>query len=77
MPRQNLSAELPPAAAIAEGATTPDPGGSAAHGVRLYSTTLSRMVEWTGTFWKSVPLVTTGTTAPSNPRVGDVWIDTN
>lgn len=75
--RKNLTTELYVSGALAEGATGPDPGGSAAHGVRAYSTSLGRLMEWRGTFWASVPDITVGTTAPTSPRAGDLWVDTN
>jgi hypothetical protein len=63
-----------PSLAIAAGATTPNPG---LPGVWVWSTTLNLPVHWDGDSWKANTSVTVGTTAPSNPSVGDVWIDTN
>lgn len=59
--------------AVAEGATTPDPGGSG----WAWSSTLGAPVFWDGTRWRGVVPVSVGTTAPANPGVGHVWIDTN
>ena len=62
-------------AAIAEGATTPDPGAA---GCWAWSTTLSGIVFWDGARWrKATPGITVGTTAPANPAVGQLWVDTN
>ena len=77
MARKQLTPEVAFSQAIADLATTPDPGGAAAHGTCVYSTTTSRLMEWSGSYWRIVPSVTVGTTAPTSPRVGDVWIDTN
>lgn len=44
----------PPQLAIAEGATTPDPGGTAARGAIVWSTTLSAVVRWSGTAWNAM-----------------------
>lgn len=44
----------PPQLAISEGATTPNPGGTAACGVIAWSTTLSANVRWSGTAWNAV-----------------------
>lgn len=60
--------------AIAEGATTPDPGIT---GVLVYSSTTARLMEWSGTAWKTHTRTYVGTSAPSNPAVGDLWVDTN
>lgn len=40
-----------------------------------WSTTLSRVVQFNGTSWHALRAVHVGTTAPSNPQTGDVWID--
>jgi hypothetical protein len=62
-------------AAIAEGATTPNPGAA---GCWAWSTTLSGVVFWDGTRWrKATPGITVSTTAPANPATGQVWVDTN
>jgi hypothetical protein len=45
---KNLNFRAPPALAIAEGATTPDPG---IMGVSVWSTTLLKPVVWTGSLW--------------------------
>ena len=29
------------------------------------------------TSWQTIPKITVGTTAPSEPQVGEIWIDTN
>lgn len=62
-----------PALAVADGAATPDPGAPG----WAWSTTISRPVFWDGTRWRGVTAVSAGTTAPANPFVGQVWIDTN
>lgn len=61
-------------AAIAEGDSTPDPGGQA----WAWSTTLGTMVLWDGARWRSAGKgITVGTTAPPNPATGQLWLDTN
>lgn len=40
-----------PSGAIANGATSPDPGGTSARGVMMWSTSLSDLVIWNGTQW--------------------------
>lgn len=45
---RNLNFQAPPPLAIAEGATTPNPGIA---GVTVWSTTLSKPVYWTGSQW--------------------------
>lgn len=52
MPRKQLHFQAPPSAAIAEGATTPNPG---IVGAAAWSTTLNRMVWWTGSIWTASP----------------------
>lgn len=63
-----------PSIAVGHGATTPDPGAA---GVWAWSSTLSRPVLWDGANWAAHNSITAGTSAPGNPHVGDVWIDTN
>lgn len=70
----NLAFKAPLSLAISAGATTPNPG---VVGVTAWSTTLVRQVVWNGTSWNAAPSVTVGTTAPSSPLNGDIWIDTN
>ena len=48
MATKSLRYESLPSAAISEGATTPDPGLS---GVRVWSTTLSKVMVWDGSKW--------------------------
>lgn len=48
---QQLSFQKPLVLAIAEGATTPDPGQA---GVTVWSSTLNRLVYWTGSIWTAV-----------------------
>lgn len=48
---QQLSFQKPLVLAIAEGATTPDPGQA---GVTVWSSTLSKLVYWTGSIWTAV-----------------------
>jgi hypothetical protein len=74
MATQELSFTGPLSLVIAEGATTPDPGFS---GARAYSTTTQRVMEWRGGAWISTARISVGATAPSNPSVGDLWVDTN
>ena len=50
MTTKQLGYQAPPSLAIAEGATTPNPG---IVGVSVWSTTLSRLVTWNGTLWDS------------------------
>lgn len=56
--RSHQSALRPVQLAVAEGATTPDPGTSNA---LAWSTTLGGMARWTGTAWTAYP------TVPANP----------
>lgn len=48
---KELSFQKPLSLAIAEGATTPDPGQA---GVTVWSSTLNRLVYWTGSIWTAV-----------------------
>lgn len=48
---KELSFQKPLSLAIAEGATTPDPGQA---GVTVWSSTLNRLVYWTGSIWMAV-----------------------
>lgn len=59
MARSELGFVAPPALAIAEGATTPDPGIA---GVSVWSSTLGRPVHWTGALWTAGTGTTTGMT---------------
>ncbi len=54
MSKQQGGFQIPPNLAIAEGATTPDPGGTTARGVVVWSTTLNSLVQWTGAAWTAV-----------------------
>jgi len=64
----------PATVAVAAGDTTPNPGTT---GYQAWSSTLGRPVYWDGTYWHPEASVSVGTTAPANPAVGDIWIDTN
>lgn len=68
---KDLSLRAPVSLAIAEGATTP----AAANGALAWSTATSRVMQFNGTSWHALRATHVGTTAPSNPQVGDVWID--
>lgn len=59
--------------AIAEGATTPDPGGPAI----VKSSTTGFFMNWDGSAWRTLIPVHVGTTAPASPVVGQLWLDTN
>lgn len=48
MSQEQLNYRKPPQLAIAEGATTPNPGAA---GASAWSTTLSKPVVWTGSIW--------------------------
>ena len=73
MATKSLRYEGLPELAIAEGATTPNPGIS---GVRAWSTTLSRVMYWDGSKWASFqPNITVSATAPPSPYVGQLWLD--
>lgn len=74
MPRKNLSLELLPSLAIAEGATSPNPGSP---GVWAWSSTLNRPVMWNGSSWSVNQLITISDTAPSSPYLGQLWLDTS
>lgn len=54
MATRNLTYGVPVSLAIAEGATTPDPGGAAAKGAVVWSTTTATMLKWNGAAWYSV-----------------------
>lgn len=71
MTRRALGFEAPPSIAVAEGATTPDPG---IVGVRAWSTTLSAPVHWDGTQWTAGASGGSGGAALS---LYDEWDDTN
>lgn len=75
---QSLRTIAPPALAIAEGATTPDPG---IVGVSCWSTTLAKPVYWDGTIWSAGGSASVGLTAsatpPSSPVNGQEWADFN
>lgn len=45
---KNLNFQAPPALAIGEGATLPNPGIA---GVSVWSTLLAKLVYWTGSSW--------------------------
>lgn len=60
--------------AVAEGATTPNPGVA---GLWAWSTTTGRPMQWDGSAWHAHVPVHVGGTAPSNPAANDVWIDTS
>ncbi len=74
MARKSLSLEQLPRLALAEGATSPDPGTS---GAWAWSTTLSRPMMWNGTVWSVNYLITVSDTAPSSPYEGQLWLDTS
>lgn len=62
-------------AAIAEGSTTPNPGSGF---VWAWSTSITKMMFWDGTRWRAAsPGITVSTTAPANPAVNQLWVDTN
>lgn len=61
---KNLNFQAPPALAIAEGATSPNPG---VVGVSLWSTTLGKPVYWTGTQWTAGATGGGGSTDPPGP----------
>lgn len=48
--------------AVAEGATSPDPGGTSARGVTLWSTTTNALMRWGGTSWSRIVTGAPGTT---------------
>lgn len=74
---RDLGFRIPLSIAVADGATSPDPGSTAAVGTLAWSSTLSRPVRWDGAAWRVQPQVYTGSSAPSSPQNGDVWFDTN
>jgi hypothetical protein len=59
--------------AIADNATTPNPGSEG----WAWSTTLDCPVYWNGTNWNASRGITVGTTAPPAPFVNQLWLDTN
>jgi hypothetical protein len=74
---KQLNFQGPPQLAIAEGATTPNPG---LVGVSVWSTTLGRPVHWTGSEWTAgesggagSPLHI-GATAPTDPEASPLWV---
>lgn len=70
---QDLSIRQPPTLAIAEGATTPDPGGPAF----VKSSTTGQYMGWDGSAWRTMSFIHIGNSAPSSPVVGQLWLDTN
>lgn len=62
-----------PNLAVSEGATTPASDDRA----WIWSTTLNRPMFWDGSRWRATSAISVGTTAPANPAVGDLWVDTN
>lgn len=54
MARSEQTFVAPPSLAVAAGATTPDPGGTAARGVLIWSTTTGSLLQWSGTAWLSL-----------------------
>lgn len=75
MATKSLRYEGLPEVAISEGASTPNPG---IPGVRVWSTTLSRVMYWNGSVWASLqPTITVSTTAPASPVIGQLWLDIN
>lgn len=72
MTTKSLRFESLPSLAIAEGATTPNPGQT---GVWVWSTTINRPIMWNGTNWSVNQLITISTTAPSSPYTNQLWLD--
>ncbi len=73
MATKSLRYEGLPEVAIAEGASTPNPG---ILGVRVWSNSLSRVMFWNGSNWASLqPTITVSSTPPSSPFVGQLWYD--
>lgn len=72
---RDLALRAPPTLAIAEGATAPDPGFD---GAVAWSSTTGRQMVWNDTTnaWHSYTPVHVGSSAPSNPGAGDLWVDT-
>ena len=56
--------------AVAEGATTPNPGAPC----WAWSSTLSKPIFWDGSRWTSLTKLTVSVTAPSSPSTNDLWI---
>lgn len=75
MAREELGFRRPPSLAIAEGATTPDPG---VDGVTVWSSTTGRLMVWDEGLgaWHAYVPIHVGATAPSNPGSGHLWVDT-
>lgn len=74
MTTKQLSFKGPPQLAIAAGATSPNPG---INGVQVWSTTENALVFWDSTSWEVVgTTISIGTTAPANPAVNQLWIQT-
>jgi hypothetical protein len=46
-------------------------------GAMYFNTTSNTLFISDGTIWMTHVEITVGTTAPSNPAVGDLWVDTN
>jgi hypothetical protein len=67
MARRQLTPVIPPTLALAEAAATPDPGVA---GAIAYSSTTGRLMEWTGSAWRSLgrqaALVTLGSDVGPN-----------
>lgn len=62
-----------PVIAVAEGAITPIPTDGPSW---AWNSTLARPAFWDGNSWHSTTAVYVSTTAPSNPSVGYLWVDT-
>ncbi len=74
MTLKQLGFKAPPSLAIAEGATTPSPGIA---GVICWSSTLGKLVYWTGSLWTAGASIAVSATAPSSPANGQEWEDLN
>jgi hypothetical protein len=75
MSTKQLSLRVPPTLALAEGATTP----AALDGAVAWSSTTGRLMAFNATAgrWRSYVPIHVGTTAPDNPSINDLWVDTN
>lgn len=62
---RDLSFRSPPSLAIAEGATTPVPPAA---GAVAYSTTLNRLVWWTGSAWQGAGF------SANSPAIWTDWV---
>lgn len=73
MAKQQLGFEIPVTLAVLVNAATPDPGGAAAAGTIIFSSTEAQLLRWSGTAWLLIApaaLVATMTATQASTVVG-------